>query len=86
MVPCAPNLIALRRVSSDVERAYVATRFPLSTRSNPCFSRRLSVLCLQQSSGNSPGPEVDVAPSFLAHRLLDRDVGDLDPPARLKTR
>jgi hypothetical protein len=41
----------------------------------------LCVLCFQQSSGDSAGPEVDVPAPFLAHRLLDRDVRDLEPPA-----
>ena len=38
------------------------------------------VLCLQQSAGNSAGPEVDVAPPFLGDRGLDGHVGDLDEP------
>src|SRR6266542_5236148 len=40
------------------------------------------VLCFQQSAGNSAGPEVDVAAPLLADRVLDRDVGDLNPAAR----
>jgi hypothetical protein len=42
------------------------------------------VLCLQQSAGNSAGPEVDVTFAFLADGLLDRHVGDLDPAAGLQ--
>jgi len=38
------------------------------------------VLCLQQSAGNSAGPEVDVAPAFFGDRGLDGHVGDLDAP------
>jgi hypothetical protein len=34
-VPCAPNFTALRRVSSNFERAYVATMSPDSIRSKP---------------------------------------------------
>jgi len=41
----------------------------------------LDVLCFQQSPGYSAGPEIDVAPAFLADRLLDRHVGELDPSA-----
>jgi hypothetical protein len=33
--PFAPNLIAFWRVSSNFERMYVATRLPVSIRSNP---------------------------------------------------
>ena len=39
------------------------------------------ILCVQQSSGNSTGPEVDLATALLRHGLLDRDIGDLDSPA-----
>src|SRR5205085_3172095 len=42
----------------------------------------LRVLCFQQSAGNSACPEVDVALALLAHRLLDRDVGELESAAR----
>ena len=41
----------------------------------------LCVLCFQQSSGDSAGPEVNVPSPFLAHRLLDGDVRDLEPAA-----
>jgi hypothetical protein len=43
--------------------------------------KSVCVLCLQQSAGYSARPEVDVAAAFLAERILDRYVGDLDPPA-----
>ncbi len=33
------------------------------------------VLCFQQSTGNSAGPEVDVALALLGDGALDRDVG-----------
>jgi hypothetical protein len=39
------------------------------------------VRCFQQRRGYSAGPEVDVAAALGADRILDRDVGDLDPPA-----
>jgi len=39
------------------------------------------VLCFQQSTGDSAGPEVDVALAFLADGLLDGHIGDLDPAA-----
>ena len=42
------------------------------------------VLCLQQSPGNSAGPQVDVPPAFFADGLLDRHVGDLDATAGLE--
>jgi hypothetical protein len=42
----------------------------------------LRVLCFQQRAGNSARPEIDVAPAFLAHGALDREVRDLDPAAR----
>jgi hypothetical protein len=35
VVPRAPNFSAFRRVSSNVERAYVSTSWPVSIRSNP---------------------------------------------------
>ena len=35
VVPRAPNFVALRRVSSNFERAYVSTSWPVSIRSNP---------------------------------------------------
>jgi hypothetical protein len=48
----------------------------------PVFLEELRVLCLQQSPGYSAGPEVDVAPPFLTHRVLDRHVRDLNPATR----
>jgi hypothetical protein len=42
------------------------------------------VLCFQQSTGNSAGPEVDIAFAFLAHGPLDGYVGDLDSAAGLE--
>jgi hypothetical protein len=41
--------------------------------------QQLRVLCFQQSAGNSAGPEIDVAATFFADRLLDGHVGDLHP-------
>ena len=35
VVPRAPNFCAFRRVSSNLERAYVSTSCPVSIRSNP---------------------------------------------------
>jgi hypothetical protein len=35
VVPRAPNFCALRRVSSNFERAYVSTSWPVSICSNP---------------------------------------------------
>ena len=43
---------------------------------------KLSVRCLQQRAGNSPRPEVDLPSPLFADRVLDRDVGDLEPSAR----
>src|SRR6266540_2003872 len=42
VVPRAPNFCALRRVSSNFERAYVSTSWPVSIRSKPCLSRSLA--------------------------------------------
>ena len=39
--------------------------------------QELCVLCLQQSPCDSAGPEVDVALSLFADRLLNRHVRDL---------
>src|SRR2546423_1748723 len=70
-----PGVLELR---ARVGRHEVAGLDPLE----PVFLEERGVLCLQQSPGNSAGPEVDVAPSLLAHRLLNRDVGHLNSPAR----
>jgi hypothetical protein len=45
--------------------------------------RRLE-LCLQQSAGDSPLPEVDVALRAVADRLLDEDVADLQSASRFE--
>ena len=42
------------------------------------------VLSFQESSSNSPGPEVDVALGLLGHRPVDHDIGDLKPATRLQ--
>ena len=42
VVPLAPNFTALRRVSSNFDRAYVATRLPVSIRSNPILRRNVA--------------------------------------------
>src|SRR5688572_12771132 len=50
-------------------------------------SRRLKdglPLCFQQSTGNSPGPELDVVFGVLRYRLVDGDIAYLKPPARLQ--
>ena len=47
----------------------------------PVACEPCGVLCFQQSSCNSTGPEIDVASPFLAHRTLDRDVGKLHSAA-----
>src|SRR6266511_2279632 len=65
---------------AHVGRDEVAGLDPLE----PVPLQNLPVLCFQQSPGNSTGPEIDVSPPLLAHRLLNRDVCDLDPPARLE--
>ena len=41
-------------------------------------------LCIQQSAGNSALPEIDVLLSLVGHCLLNEDVSDLEPPARLE--
>src|SRR5207249_12333185 len=48
----------------------------------PVPFQKLCVLCLQQSAGNSAGPEVDVASPLFADRTLDGYVGDLHPESR----
>jgi hypothetical protein len=40
--------------------------------------------CFQQSAGNSPRPQVDVAPGTLWDWLLNQDIGNLESPARLE--
>ena len=40
-------------------------------------------LCFQQSAGDSPLPQIDVALCLVAKRFLDQDVADLKPPAWL---
>jgi len=47
----------------------------------PVPLQKLCVLCLQQSTGDSAGPEIDVATTLLADRALDRHIGDLHPAA-----
>src|SRR5829696_7606686 len=37
--------------------------------------------CARQGTGNSPGPQVDVAQGALGHGTLDADVGDAHAPA-----
>jgi hypothetical protein len=39
------------------------------------------VRCFRQRPGNSAGPEVDVPAPIVAHRVLDRDIGDLHAAA-----
>ena len=41
-------------------------------------------LRLLKSAGNSAFPEIDVASGFVAHGLLDQNVADLKPAARLE--
>ena len=48
----------------------------------PVTPEEVCVRCFQQRSGNSASPEIDVAPAFLAHGILNRHVGDLHPAAR----
>ena len=43
--------------------------------------KELRVRCFQQRPGNSAGPKVDVPSALGADRVLDRHIGDLDPPA-----
>jgi len=45
----------------------------------PVLLENRCVLCVQQSPGDSAGPEVDVAPSLVRDRPLDRHIGDLEP-------
>ena len=39
------------------------------------------VLSLQESSGNSAGPEVDAVARVLGNLGVDHDIGDLEPPS-----
>ena len=39
-------------------------------------------LCLEQSSGDSVSPQIDVLPRFLRYRPLNRDVRDLELSTR----
>jgi hypothetical protein len=41
----------------------------------------VGVLCFQQSTGNSTGPEVDIASAFLTDGTLDGDVCELQAAA-----
>jgi hypothetical protein len=50
----------------------------------PVSLQNLGVLCFQQSTGNSAGPEIDVSPTFFADRILDGHVGDLHPSSWAK--
>jgi hypothetical protein len=50
----------------------------------PVSLQNLRVLCFQQSAGNSASPEIDVAATFFADRLLDGHVGDLHPSSWAK--
>src|SRR6476659_6334026 len=68
-----PRVFELR---AHVRRNEVAALDPLE----PVPLQNLRVLCFQQSAGNSAGPEVDVASPLSTDRILDRDIGDLDPP------
>ena len=42
------------------------------------------VLSLEESTGNSPGPEIDAIAGVLRDFRVDDDVGDLQPPAGLE--
>src|SRR5207245_11539866 len=68
----AARVLELR---AHVRRDQVAGLDPLE----PVPLQHFLVLCLQQSTGNSAGPEVDVAAALLADRILDRDVRELHP-------
>ena len=72
-----PRVLELR---THVSRDQVAGLDPLE----PVPLQYLLVLCFQQSSGNSAGPEIDVSTTFLADRFLDGHVGDLHPSSGAK--
>src|SRR5881396_845346 len=50
--------------------------------SEPIAQESALVLCLQQSPGDSTGPQVDVSAARFRDGPLDRDVGQLDAPTR----
>src|SRR5438132_2579380 len=69
-----PRVLELR---AHVSRDQVAGFDPLE----PVPLQNLLVLCFQQSSGNSAGPEVDVAAALLADGILNRHVCELHSSA-----
>ena len=66
VAPLAPYFIAFRRVSSNLERMYVADEVSVLDPLEPCRSSNSSVLCIQQSTGNSASPQIDLSFPLLA--------------------
>jgi hypothetical protein len=65
--PFAPNLIAFRRVSLNFERMEVATRLPVSIRSNPCRSAPLHTPRGEFCVSDLTVDERDLPPEVLTH-------------------
>jgi len=55
------------------------TRTPVA---EPGLLERFDHLCNLQSSGNSPGPQVNIVANVLGQLPADDDVGELQPAAR----
>lgn len=62
---------------------HIGVRFDFE-RDEPCGRNSQLDLSLQESAGNSTGPECDVVLRALRNRLLDHDVADLQPAAGLQ--
>lgn len=86
-LPCAevdsqcPELCGARRLWRA--RVNVAAPGDLEI-DKPGRNDRCLELCIQQSTGDSAFPEIDVLFAFLGHRFLHQDVADLKATARLE--
>ena len=49
----------------------------------PGFRKFIGQLCLQQSTGDSTGPRVDVSLGAVRDGFVHQDIGDLQAPAGL---
>ena len=67
-MPTVPNALALDGLPGDFKSGETSGD-----------DRRLE-LCLQQSAGNSTGPEVYLLLGVLRYSPVDQDVPDLKPP------
>lgn len=74
----APGRALLRGASETVESRDDPNLF------ESCRFERVDELCLQQSTGDSTGPEVDIPYHRFGQLLVDHDVGDLQASARLE--